>query len=66
MKRGLILLHIGCNVNVSRPSTLNRNSSMMKENALNNDVNQSFRTLKRFIDMKSSSMVLGSLSDHNK
>jgi len=36
MKGGLILLHIGCSVNVSRPSTLNRSSSVMKQNALNN------------------------------
>ncbi len=54
MKGGLILLHIGCSVNVSRPSTLNKSSSMMKQNALNNDINQSIRTSKGLIDMKSS------------
>jgi hypothetical protein len=66
MRGGLIILHIGCNVNVSRPSTLNINSSMMKQNALNNDINQSIKTSKGLIDMKSSSTVLGSLCDHNK
>jgi hypothetical protein len=66
MKGGLIFPHTGCNVNVSRPSTLNRNSSMMKQNVMNNDINQSIITSKRFIDMKSSSTVLGSLCDHSK
>jgi hypothetical protein len=54
MRGGLILLHIGCRVNVSRPSTLNRSSFMTKQNALNNDINQSIRTSKGLIDMKSS------------
>jgi hypothetical protein len=39
MRRGLILPHTSCNVNVSRPSTLNRNSYVMKQNALNNGIN---------------------------
>jgi hypothetical protein len=66
MKGGLIFPHTGCNVNVSRPSTLNRNSSVMKQNTLNNYINQSIRTSKGFIDMKSSSTILNSLCDHNK
>jgi hypothetical protein len=41
MRRGLILLHTGCSVNVSRLSTLNKSSFMMKQNALNNDINKS-------------------------
>jgi hypothetical protein len=39
MKGGLILLHTGCSMNVSRPSTLNRSSSVMKQNAPNNYIN---------------------------
>jgi hypothetical protein len=66
MKGGLIFPHTSCNVNVSRPSTLNRNSYVMKQNALNNDINQSIRTSKGFIDMKSSSTIPNSLCDHNK
>ncbi len=54
MRGGLILLHTSCSVNVSKPSTLNKSSSMMKQNALNNDINQSIRTSKGLIDMKSS------------
>jgi hypothetical protein len=38
----------------------------MKQNALNNDINQSIRTSKGFIDMKSSSTISNSLCDHNK
>jgi hypothetical protein len=42
MREGLILLHTSCSVNVSRSSTLNKSSSMMKQNALNNlSINQS-------------------------
>jgi len=38
----------------------------MKQNALNNDINQSIITSKGFINMKSSSTILSSLCDHNK
>jgi hypothetical protein len=38
----------------------------MKQNALNNDNNQSIRKSKGLIDMKSSSIVLGSLCDQSK
>jgi hypothetical protein len=44
MRGGLIIPHTCCNVNVSRPSTLNINSAVMKQNALNNDINQSIIT----------------------
>jgi hypothetical protein len=66
MRRGLIIPHTGCNVNVSRPSTLNRNSYVKKQNALNNDINQLIRTSKGLIDMKSSSTIYGSICDQSK
>ncbi len=53
MRRGLIILDTSYNMNVSWPSTLNRSSFVMKQNALNNYINQSIRTSKGLIDMKS-------------
>jgi hypothetical protein len=53
-ERGIDSSSYKFSANVSRPSTLNRSSSMMKQNALNNDINQSIRTSKWLIDMKSS------------